>query len=144
MSKQWCGCQHLGFSTSEHNVDACDCNGECMDIVTECALKADSRRNMPCCTTDSNLHQHCTWLFHLMRYWLSYPGSPFNDLFFSSSMHWPLFFFFWALVSSGSQLCFRLTPPPPPPHPKKSRKQLMGDQFNQLMPKNMRSEISVR
>ena len=43
-------------------------HGGCMDTVRESALEADSGREIPCCTVDSNLHQYYAWFFSRTLY----------------------------------------------------------------------------
>ena len=38
------------------DVNACDCTPGYTDTARESALKVDSRRKIPCCTRESNLH----------------------------------------------------------------------------------------
>ena len=47
-------------------------HGGCMDTVRESALGADSGREIPCRTWDSNPPQYCTWLFCWTLYKQSY------------------------------------------------------------------------
>ena len=56
------------------DVNACDCTRGCADTVRESALKADSGRNIPCRTGDSNLRQRRA---SPMIYQLSYILTPF-------------------------------------------------------------------
>ena len=46
-----------------------------MNTIKECILKVDFGRKIPFLTGESNPnpHQHCTWLFGLAFYQLSYP-----------------------------------------------------------------------
>ena len=55
-SKQWNVCQCLGFLTYAQMLMH-------DDTVRESALEADSERNIPCRTADSNPRQYCAWLF---------------------------------------------------------------------------------
>ena len=43
-------------------------HGGCTDTVTESALEADSGREIPCRTVDSNLHQYYAWFFSGTHY----------------------------------------------------------------------------
>ena len=57
------------------DANACSCTQECMDTVTESALKADSGRKIPCCTRESNQYKQCAGL---MLYQLSYAPNPYH------------------------------------------------------------------
>ena len=46
-----------GIFNVRTDVNACDCALGCTDTVTESALEADSWRNIPCRTGESNLRQ---------------------------------------------------------------------------------------
>ena len=50
VSKQWYGCQCLGFLTYAHNLIDAIANGNWMDTVRESALEVDSGRKIPCRT----------------------------------------------------------------------------------------------
>ena len=71
VSKQWYGCQCLGFLTCAQMLM---CATACVltDTVTESALETDSGRKIPCCTGDSNPYPYYSWLFGQMHYQLSY------------------------------------------------------------------------
>ena len=60
VSKQWYGCQCLGFGTH-----TCDCTQGVAWTLYESALEIDSGSKIPCYSGDSNWHQHCVWLFNL-------------------------------------------------------------------------------
>ena len=74
VSKQWCGCQCLGFFNVRTAVDACDCTrglyGHCERLDLHRKLTG---RKLPCSTGDSNPRQYCAWLCSRALYPLSYP-----------------------------------------------------------------------
>ena len=76
MSKQWYGCQCLGFLTCTQMLMQTIAHGGCTDTARESALKADTGRKIPCCTGDSNPRQYCAWLFSHALYLLRYSPSP--------------------------------------------------------------------
>ena len=83
VSKQWYGCQCLGFLTRAQMFLHAIAHRGCRDTVRESALTADSGRKIPCCTGDSNRHQDCAWHFSRMLYQLSYPSPNYYAL-----LHW--------------------------------------------------------
>ena len=74
VSKQWHGCQCLGFLTCAQLLmhPIAPLHGSCTDTVREFAMKADAREKLPCHTWDSNPRQYCAWLFRWTLYQLSY------------------------------------------------------------------------
>ena len=77
VSKQWCGCQCLGFfMCMQMWMTAGGWEGGwggCMSNVRESALKVDFRTKIPCCTRDLNPHQYRARLFNWTLYQLSKP-----------------------------------------------------------------------
>ena len=73
MSKQWYGCQHLGFVMCAQMLTHVIAHGGCMDTVRESAPEVDTGRKIYCHTWYSKPHQYCTWLFSPMLYQLSRP-----------------------------------------------------------------------
>ena len=72
VSKQWYGCQCLGFLMCAQLLMYAIVQGGCMDTIRKRALEVDSGREIPCCTWGLDLCQYCTWLFSWMLYLLSY------------------------------------------------------------------------
>ena len=63
VSKHWDGCRCLGFVTCTYMFMYAIAHGGCTTTTRESALKVDSKRKIPCCTGESNLHQYCAGLF---------------------------------------------------------------------------------
>ena len=59
VSKQWHGCQHMGFLTCARS-SACDCTQR----LYRHHKGVNSQRRIPCHTGDLNPRQYCIWLFH--------------------------------------------------------------------------------
>ena len=73
VSRQWYGCQCLGFLTCRQMLVHAIAHGDCTDTVDESALEADFGRKMPNCGTgDSNPRQYCAQLFSLTFLRLSF------------------------------------------------------------------------
>ena len=72
VSKQWHGCQCLGFLTCAQMLMQVIAHGGCSDTERESVLDVDSGRKMFCCARDSNPFQYCTWLFSRTLYQWSY------------------------------------------------------------------------
>ena len=72
VSKQWHGCQCLGFLTCAQTLMHVIAHGGCTDTVRESAQEVDSGRNIPCRTGDSNQCRYCAWRFSRTLYPLSY------------------------------------------------------------------------
>ena len=66
VSKQWHGCQHMGFLTCAR-ISACDCTRR----LYRHHKGVNSQRKIPCHTGDLNPHQYCIWLFIEVLYQLS-------------------------------------------------------------------------
>ena len=75
MSRQWCGCQGLGFLMCTQVLMHVIAQGGCVNTIRESALTVDSGRKIPCCTGELGLCQYCAWLFSLTLCQLSYPAS---------------------------------------------------------------------
>ena len=72
VSKQWYGCQCLGFLTCAQMLMQAIAHGGCTDSVRESALEADWEK-IPCRTAgDSNPRQYGFWRFSRTLYQLSY------------------------------------------------------------------------
>ena len=67
-------CQYLTFLTCSQMLMHMTAHSGCTNTVREFALKADCRRNLPCCNGDSNLDPYCTWLLSLNLCQLSDPN----------------------------------------------------------------------
>ena len=61
VSKQWYGCQCLGFLTCTQMLTCAIAHRACMDTTRESAPKVDFGRNIPCCDRDPNLHHFLTY-----------------------------------------------------------------------------------
>ena len=61
VSKQWYGCQCLGFLTCTQMLACAIAHRACMDTTRESAPKVDFGRNIPCCNRDPNLHHFLTY-----------------------------------------------------------------------------------
>ena len=73
VSKQWYGCQCLGFlMCAQLLMREIACNSS-TDTVRDSAQQVDSGRKIPRHAGDSNQYQYCAWLFSRMLYQLSYP-----------------------------------------------------------------------
>ena len=73
VSKQWCGCQRLGYVTCAQTLVRAIALGGCTGTVRQSPMKADTGRKIPRSTGDSNPRQYCAWLFSRTHYPLSYP-----------------------------------------------------------------------
>ena len=73
-SKQWHGCQCLGFLTCTQMLMHVTTHGGYVNTVRESALKADWGRKNPCDIRELNLYQYCAMLFGLTLYQLSCPA----------------------------------------------------------------------
>ena len=63
LSRQWYGCQSLGFLTCAQMLLRAIAHGGCTDTVRESALGDNSGRKIPCRNADSNPRQYCAWPF---------------------------------------------------------------------------------
>ena len=73
VSKQWYGCQCLGFLTCAQMLMHATPHRGYTDVIRESALEVDSGRKIVCRTRDLSPCQCCPWLFSQMLYQLSYP-----------------------------------------------------------------------
>ena len=77
MSRQWYGCQCLGFLTFAQTLMHAIAYWGCTNtVMRESALKVNSGRKIPSRTWDSNPRQYCTWLFSGMLYQWSFSTRP--------------------------------------------------------------------
>ena len=63
VSKQWYGCQRLGFLTCAQTLMHAIAHGGCTNTVSESAQEADSGTKILCSTGQSNPHWCCVWFF---------------------------------------------------------------------------------
>ena len=59
VSKQWYGCQCLGFLTRTQMLMPVIAHRGCMSTIRESPLETDSGEKVPCCIKDLNPHQYC-------------------------------------------------------------------------------------
>ena len=79
VSKQWCGCQRLGFVTCAKTLLRAIALGGCTGTVRQSPMKADSGRKIPRRTGDSNPRQYCAWLFSRTHNEPSHPRPTFRS-----------------------------------------------------------------
>ena len=63
VSRQWCGCQCLGFLTCVLMLMHSIAHGGCMGTASEHAPKVDTGRNFSCSSGDLNPRQYCALAF---------------------------------------------------------------------------------